>query len=254
VTGAAHSIIPVAELLRLFEVLALFGLVLLFAAGRLSKLTAGQILCDAGLYGVTGRMGRGKSYLLVLAIWWAQRRRRLVFANFEVHGCIEFSEWVALYQAQTFDNEDAGRKSWHGVVWYHNWQQALSAPNKSMVVMDEVQLWWPSKAHDAPVEVEAWITQLRKRGLTVLWATQDFSFAARWLRLLSFGVWECKKFRGGFRYTLVDPTQAGRLGKQLTMARFRVKRRKRVSALYDTLGVVASSREWGASAGPVAGL
>jgi hypothetical protein len=205
---------------------------------RLNKSLAGSILKEPGLYGVTGRMGRGKSYLLALAIWWARRGSRIVFANFEVVGCVSFKEW---------DDEHRDNDQWHGSVLFENWTQLRTAPNGAMCVLDEAQIWWASTDHAAPVEVRQWVTQLRKRKLTVLWATQDISFVARWLRILSFGIWECKKFKSGHQYTLVDPIEAGKTGKQMTMARFRVKRKKRVMALYDTNALVASSREWGAS-------
>lgn len=205
---------------------------------RLNKSLAGSILEEPGLYGVTGRMGRGKSYLLALAVWWARRRRRVVFVNFEVSDVVTFKEW---------DDEHREEEGWVGSVLYENWTQLRMAPNKALCVIDEAQLWWASSDHAAPVEVRQWITQLRKRKLTVLWATQDISFVARWLRLLSFGIWECKRFHSGHQYTLVDPIEAGKTGKQMTMARFRVKRKKVVMALYDTNALVSSSREWGAS-------
>src|SRR5579872_7143711 len=125
-------------------------------------------------------MGRGKSYLMALAAWWAFRAKRPVWANFELHGA----------------------------HFYSNWSEVLQAPPGSMVLMDEAQLWWASTDHAAPTEVRQWITQLRKHRITCLWASQDASFVARWLRTLSFGIWECRKFKSGHRYTLVDPSQA----------------------------------------------
>lgn len=185
----------------------------------LHRLTAGSVMMDAGLYGVTGRMGRGKSYLLAFVAYLAFKRRRAVFANYPLRGAELLEEWADI----------------------------LAVPEGSLVLIDEAQLWWSSSDHAAPVEVRAWITQLRKRRITCLWASQDVSFVARWLRLLSFGVWECRRYGRGHRYTLVDPSQAGRSPlHQKSLSRFHVARRKKVMALYDTFAVVSASREWGA--------
>ena len=212
------NIFSAREVLPLVYAGAALTAVLFFAAGRLNRVTAGSVLKDPGLYGVTGRMGSGKSYLLALAAWWAMRARRQVWANYPLRGA-------------------------HA---YENWSEMLAAPDGALVIIDEAHLWWASGDHDAPVSVKSWITQLRKRRITCLWASQDFDFVATWLRKLSFGVWECTNTRGTHRYTLVHPRHAGRDPKyQKSMARFRTRRRKKIEHLYDTTLTVGASREWG---------
>lgn len=195
------------------------ALVMWVSASGLHRMTSRAVMLSPGLYGVTGRMGRGKSYFLALLAYWGRKAHREVFANYELEGAGFLSEWADI----------------------------LAVPTGSIVLIDEAQLWWGSTDHAAPVEVRAWITQLRKRKITCVWASQDFTFVARWLRLLSFGIWECARRGRGHVYTLVDPSQAGRSKKyQKSLSKFFVARRRRVMRTYDTLGIVSSSREWGA--------
>ena len=208
------------------------AIALIMLGNVLHRMTAGAVMMEPGLYGITGRMGRGKSYLMALVAWRAKRHRRRccskanypdghrpIYANFHIDGATEYS----------------------------NWTEVLGVPHGSIVFMDEVQLWWGSADYGAPVEVRAWVTQLRKNHLTVLWATQDASFVARWFRVLSFGIWECGKSGRKHRYTLVDPSQAGLSpARQKSLSKFHVVRKRKVMAQYDTLGLVKASREWGA--------
>lgn len=222
----SHGVLELRFLpwLPYFGVVFGVSLLMVLLANVLHRMTAGSVTMDAGLYGVTGRMGRGKSYFLALAASWAFRRSRSVFANFELAGASLLTSW----------------------------SEIVSVPDRSLVLIDEVQLWWASGDHAAPIEVREWVTQLRKKKITCLWASQDVSFVARWLRLLSFGIWECRRLGRGHRYTLVDPSQAGRSpSQQKSLARFHVRRKRRVMALYDTLGLVSSSREWGSGEVPL---
>jgi hypothetical protein len=246
---------------------ACFIVFMVFAAGRLSKLTALKMLTEPGLFGVTGRMGRGKSYLMTLFAFYAMKQRRVVFANYSLHGTKtyeEFLAWIAVVGRDVQLDKSGDpigwlvpkdhRKEWPWPVEYSNWAQMLDAPMMAMILIDEAQIWWQSADHAAPTHVAAWVTRIRKRQQTVLWGSQDFSFVGRWLRVLSGGIWECRKVGATHRYTLVDVSQAGKDPKvQKTMARFRVRRKKKVMALYDTMETVSSSREWGSVPQDVAG-
>ena len=55
--------------------------------------------------------------------------------------------------------------------------EAGLCPNKGpLVLMDEADLWFPSEAWRSPVEVNKWLKQLRKLGITMCWATSMRSF------------------------------------------------------------------------------
>ena len=231
---------------------------LVFAAGRLSKLTSLKMLCESGLYIVTGKMGRGKSYLMTLFVFYALRQRRVVFANYYVEGCVPYPEFIAWVESVGRDivwdraGKEIGWKipkahahEWRSPVTVFNWTQILDAPNHAMVVVDEAQSWWDSGAFAAPGEVKDWITRLRKRYITCVCGAQDFSMLGRWLRILAAGVWECRRTGSVHRYTLVDTSQVGKTARvQKTMARFRCRRKRAVMALYDTYEAVSASREW----------
>lgn len=203
---------------RLMLVGVVASLVMWLSASALHRMTSRSVMLSPGLYGVTGRMGRGKSYFLALVAYWARRGGRQVWANYPLEGAHRYS----------------------------NWSEVLGVPDGSVVLMDEVQLWWASSDHAAPTEVRQWVTQLRKRKLTVIWASQDFEFVARWLRKLSFGIWECSRTGRGHVYTLVDPSQAGRSKRyQKSLSKLVVPRRRKVMRTYDTYALVEASREWG---------
>jgi len=177
---------------------------------------------NPGLYGVTGRMGGGKTYFMAAAAWAARKEGRPVFANFEVTG---------------------------GTL-VTSWREVLCVPDKSLVLLDEVHLWWPSANWNAPIEIMAWCSQLRKRGLTVLWTSQHWTFVSSRLKFLTFGVWECIRFKRGHQCTLFDGAtyrpgrQAGKKDVREKMRRMYLVRKVDVMDSYDTEELVAPVIEW----------
>lgn len=205
-------------------VLLLLGVLMIALALRMHRAQARHDLQVPGLFGVIGRMGQGKSYFLTLAASEAMRAGRAVYCNFGLKG---------------------GQR-------YYDWPDVLDVPDGSMVLMDECQIWWPSHLSSAPVEFRAWVTQLRKRRITALWASQDFDFVSRWLRKLSLGVWSCERVRHFHSYSLLDSSvAASRRVNKPTLLRFRVKRRKRVMALYDTFELVEAGEGFGTAQRPL---
>ena len=238
---------------------------LVWAAGRMSKLTSLRMLTEPGLFITTGKMGRGKSYLMTLFIFYAMRQRRVIFANYFVEGCKsydEFMEWIDSIGGREIVVDRAGKPigwripdehkhTWNSPVTVSNWTQVIDAPNGCMTVIDEAQSWWDSGAFAAPGDVKDWVTRLRKRKITCLCGAQDFTMLSRWLRILAAGVWECRRTGSVHRYTLVDTSQVGKSAKtQKFTARFRCRRKRRVMALYDTFEAVGASREWGGITDP----
>ena len=265
---ALINIFSVREVLPLILYGSLIVAFMVWAAGRMSKLTSLKMLTEPGLFITTGKMGRGKSYLMTLFIFYAMRQRRVIFANYFVEGCKsygEFMEWIEHIGGREIVVDRAGKPigwripdefagEWDSPVTVANWTQVIDSPNGCMVVIDEAQSWWDSGAFAAPGEVKDWITRLRKRKITCLCGAQDFSMLARWLRILAAGVWECRRTGAVHRYTLVDTSQVGKAAKtQKFTARFRCRRKRRVMALYDTFEAVGASREWGTVLSPGTG-
>jgi hypothetical protein len=192
-----------------------------------------------GLYGVVGRMGGGKSYFLALVAFTARQRGRLIFANYALDGAEKYRSWVEVLSIPHCADSDC---SWARV-------EAGDCPNAGpLVVMDEVHLWFPSEAWRCPVEVTGWLSQLRKHGITMLWASQHDEFVGRRLRRLTFGYWKCVHFRRGHQYTLFDGATFGK-AKPERLARMNVVRKVEVMASYNTREIVDSSVEWGDGAG-----
>ena len=191
----------------------------------------------AGLFGVTGRMGGGKSYFMTWMAYAALQKQRPVFATYELTGWISFEEYE--------QKLEAGLPTFAPVL-VDNWQQIIRVPNRAMVLVDEAHGWWPSSAYRSPVEVNMWISTLRHRGITFFWGTQWVDSVAKWLRALSFGIWECENYKVGHRYTLYHPRKIyGKIGTREYDARIVVKRKQEVMDLYDTHNDARHSVEWG---------
>lgn len=196
---------------------------LLFALAR--RQTKGE-LAGCGMWAVVGKMGSGKTYLMCWAACRAIQRGRRVYGNMHLKGMIKVTTW----------------------------QEVLDVPSGSMVCLDEAHLWWPSDNWKVPLELAAWVSQLRKRNILLLWDTQDWAFVSRRMRRLTFGVWEARKL-GAKRhvYSLYntgsyDQSSASRPER---LGRMVVRRRKRYEDAYDTLELVVpvdDVEEW-ASAG-----
>ena len=212
----SHNPVPVSLIVDLLIGLVVIGVVFVVFAAFLHR---GRTRADwgaPGLYGVVGRMGGGKSYFLALAASTCRKQGRAIYANYELEG--------------------ASR--------YHSWQELMMVPKKSVILMDEVHLWWPSEAWRCPPEIMAFVSQIRKQGITFFWASQHEEFVAKRLRRLTFGYWKCEHFRRGHRYTLFDGVGYG-TAKAQRLARMNVVRSKEVMASYDTLAILDGSVEWG---------
>jgi hypothetical protein len=224
-----HSLMGFVEASFLFIVpFILFGLFL-------NRKQAYAELMKPGLFGIIGMMGAGKSYFMTAVAWYAHKNDRLVFANYDLKGQVDYATW------------DSSGRPGHRFVRVTNWTQIRSIPDKSIVLIDEAHIWWGSNDYKAPPEQRQWITQLRKHKITCIWASQDISFVARWLRLLSFGVWIGARWRTGHIYKLYQVAQIGAGGKATSKSELTVtlRRARKIMKLYDTFQTVDSSIEWG---------
>lgn len=231
------SLMSGSTVLPITATFAGLGLLITLVGAILKRRSVAYDAAAPGLYGVTGRFGSGKSYFLTWMASICLERGRLVFATYELAGHRTFAEWREGY--------DAG-ELWIGPVLVTNWTEILQVPNDATVLVDEAQGWWPSSAWNAPTEVKMWLSTIRHRGITVWWGTQWVNSVARWLRELSFGIWECEHFKAGHRYTLYDPRViAGKKGTRTYDARIVLRRSEAVMAMYDTHNDARSSVEWG---------
>jgi hypothetical protein len=240
-----------------------FGTALI--AFLLSKRQVSSNFEMSGINGVVGRFGGGKTYFLTHLALIALKKGRLVFSNYpigDVASVQEFSEYVNRvgridqldrhgrvrgWRPGTHDLTTGEPVTWTRTIEYEIWDEILDVPIDSFVIMDEAHIWWPSSSSGAPVEVKQWITQLRHRGILALWASQDVEFVARWLRKLSFGVWECSRIKNGHMMVFYEPRMAESSRVQRpSMARIFLVRKKEVMNAYDTLATVNSGVEWGA--------
>ena len=219
VAGASFGVGSFSSLRALgFRIGAVAAVVLVVAlVGH--RFQSKSVLRGSGLYGVVGRMGAGKSYFMAKAATEARVAGRAVFANFDVVGATRFESW----------------------------DEIVNLPDRSLVLIDEAGRWWPSESWKVPIEVREWITHIRKQRQTVLWAAQDTKQVSRWLRDLSFGIWECKRWRSGHAYSLFDAGEFFRTRSPKPELRVVLRRSKRVMGAYDTFELVGSSVEWGGS-------
>jgi len=169
-----------------------------------------------GMYGVVGRMGGGKTYLMAHAAHLARAAGRPVYANFGLEGAEPL----------------------------RSWDDVLAVPRGSMVLVDEVHLWWPSRAYQAPPQLEAWCSQVRKLDVTFLWSSQDWSFVSKRLRHLTFGAWKARRIKGtSHTYAMYEGSSVERVRAE-PVSKLVLRRLPEVEASYDTLEVVEASCAW----------
>jgi hypothetical protein len=183
------------------------------------RMTYDDMTEDYGLFGVVGEMGSGKTYFLVWMAIRALKAGRPVFANFGIEGLT-------------------------GTV--SSWEELLSVPNGSLVLLSEMHLLWPlSKTAKIPQGVQTWVTQLRKRTITCIWDSQYWTQVGLMWRKLTFRVWHAEKMFRAHRYLMFDQfsyAKRGKMGKPL--AKHIVKRRADVERAYDTKQVVEGFGAW----------
>lgn len=197
-----------------------------------------------GLYGITGRFGSGKSYFLTWMASLALEKNKLVFCTYEIAGFKTFTEW----ETDCANGDD----QWVGPVLIEEsnekgdgrgWMQIIRVPNNCLVIVDEAQGWWPSDVRKVPLDVRMWISTLRHRDIAMFWGTQYVDAVAKWLIKLSFGIWECEKSLDTHKYTLFEPRVInGKPGTRKFEARIRLKRSKKIQAMYDTKNATKVAR------------
>lgn len=207
----------------------------------------------SGLYGVTGLFGSGKSYFLTWMAKMCLDDGRLVFATYELAGYKTWNEWKRDFDAGVLWIGPVLIDTYDATTNTGGWTQIIQVPRDATVIIDEAQGWWPSHAWKAPPEVTMWLSTIRHRGITVLWATQRVEAVNKWIRDLSFGIWECKHYKAGHVYTLFDPKLInGKPGNRHYDARIVLQRKAEVEAMYDTHNTARHSIEWGGGDDPPA--
>ncbi len=197
------------------------GVVLLIVAAVLHSIEGRRTVALYGLYGVVGLLGAGKSYMLTWFAFDARKRGRPIFDNYGVEGSTRLNSWA----------------------------DVLKVPDGSLVLLDEVDLWWNTLDYAAPPEIRSWFKQLRHHDITCLWATQSASFAPKMIRELSFGIFQGSKWRRGHRYICYPPRLIDSMSKdKKSITTIYLRRSKKVQRTYDTKGDVTPRREWGSSA------
>ena len=223
-------------------VLLLFGLTLagICVAIPLHRRQTRREVTAPGLWAVVGRMGAGKTFFMAWCAVRALSEGRVVFSNFRLRGSVPFSEW----------SESGGR-----VVLVRSWSEVLAAPDGALVLLDEMHLWWPSDAKRVPVSLAAWLSQLRKRRLTVVWSSQDWAFVGRRVRRLTFGVWEGQPLGGRSVYSQYPPQgydQSFR-SRPKRSARMVLRHSRAVREIYDTREIVLGLSGFGDEGGELSG-
>jgi hypothetical protein len=194
------------------------GVVVVFVAGLWHRRITQTGFDRAGVWCISGIFGGGKSYFMA---WMARRaieKGRPVFANYHVKGA----------------------------TYVSTWEEVMAVRDGALVLLDELHLWWPSDALLGPAGMESWLSNVRHHGITVLWASQHYSFVGTRFRKVTRGVWFGRGQAGGHEYTLYaghnfnpsKPHGSGRL------SRMRIRRTKAVMAMYDTHEDVVENLGW----------
>jgi len=221
-TGSLLSLHPGSLLFDVVAVLAVAGVLFVVVGRSLHRRTSGKHVATWGVFGVTGGMGGGKTYKLTSLALKALREGRPVYSNYPVVG----AELVS------------------------SWSDVLAAPDDALVVLAELQLWWPAGPSYGPPGVEEWISQLRHHRRTLVWDSQHWTFVNTRVRKLTRGVWEGRARLRGHEYTYFDGfgyvpgrSASNRLGRE------RVRRSRAVMDAYRTEDDVAADLDWLSSRG-----
>lgn len=154
-----------------------FGLALIVgssaAAPRMPALVPGRV------YGVVGRMGTGKTLLVTSwAMNYAMVTHRRIVANFGL-SCAD------------------------QVV--HSWAEAYELRD-CLFILDEAHLWASSNSQKAlTLQGRQFISQLRKRGVCLVWVSQHENRVAKALRELTTDIVQCTKYFGFHVVVFRDP-------------------------------------------------
>lgn len=169
-----------------------------------------------GVWAVLGRPGAGKTYFATRMAIDAQKMGRGVVANYAIEGAKRADSWDELMER---------------------------AEQGDLVIIDEAQTWWPSSAPFAPPHIRAWLAQVRKRDLTILWTAQAWERTSRGLRHLTRGVWTSSAVAGAHRYKLYDGAEYGHRG-VTPLRTLTLKRSKKYEQSYDTKELLDAGCVW----------
>lgn len=119
--------------------------------------------------GYIGRPGSGKSYTITARVLREADRGKQVFCNYAIA---------------------------HPNVWLFGPDDLLHLP-PGLVVIDEAHLWFPARGSlKLPMSWLAGMSQTRKKGWDMLWASQHESRVDRVVRDVSSWLWLCSSWKG----------------------------------------------------------
>lgn len=185
--------------------------ILVPVVGQLNRRQVSADVGAPGLYGIVGRFGSGKSLFMAWLVVVANKGDRQVLTNCGMKGARQYASWLEL-------------------MWL--------ADDGALVMMDEVSLWWPAGNLQPPQLLDAWIRQLRKRKVTMCWASQGWGHVGKRLRDLTFAVWVARSVAGHHVYTLHEASQMARPTHGEHTTKLHVKRTRQVREAYDTFELV----------------
>lgn len=240
---------------------ALFSLVLFaLAVQMLSMMTTRREVREPGIWFVTGGLGAGKSYFLAwvgrfcssqrvcdvrgwrsavrdgLVDGSRRRSARPVFSNVWFRGQSGSSRLCSVPAHRLADgSRDPECRR------LHSWDELIAVPWGSVVLLDESHLWWSGVEWDVSEDLEAWVSFVRKRGVTLLCNSQSWRFTSTRLRRLTAGVWRGRRVFGFSVYSLFAPAgfDDERPARARAKGRLVLVRRGSVMASYRTLEQVA---------------
>ena len=207
-----------------------------------------------GLWCITGLFGAGKTYFLAWVGLYCQRQRvssvrgfrsavadglasraagkcaRPVFANFALRGQAGVP-WVCEVHKLADGSPDPECRR------IHSWEDVRWLPWGSVLLLDESHLWWGSVEWNVDEWLEAWVSQIRKYGLSVYFNAQSWRFVSTRLRRLTMGVWEGKRVGPLSVYSLYSAQgfDSDRVKRDRRVGRLVLRRRRAVQAAYHTL-------------------
>lgn len=202
--------------------------VLAYVGRALSRKSRPMI--EGRVTGVVGRKGHGKTLFAVHEMLRCVGRKQVCKLCSRTQGRrVTHRVHVASNVAVAVDPAKA-----HLFRHVRNVEDLYDLPHMTLIVLDEVQLWWPARqGGQLPPRAIEWLTQCRKLVQEVIWISQHEDRVVLGLRRLTDLIGICK--RVGFGWMAVTWYQPENLRKpKAEEFRYRYRVTKRLAAAYDT--------------------
>lgn len=220
---------------------ALLGVMLLLVLGLARYDSTGPRRFREGrVVGIVGRKGHGKTTFGVHEM--ARHYKRRVW-------CPECSEWH-MPTVATNGNLNLPAKLQPHLIHVATWEELLTLPHGTLVVIDEAHLWAPAlQAGQLPKHVRWYLSQCRKLHHEIIWISQHEDRVSLGLRRQTDEVGVCRKgFLGGMKVQFFDIDVVRKKDvRPLWVYRYRINRR--LSALFNTYQLLVPAEDAGAGEG-----